>query len=85
MKKIFYIICFGVLGALVQFLAHAGIEIWYIGLLTSDFQKYSLGLSFGQLVIIHHIATVILLVVGILLGIWQGKYWWKRLCEDKRK
>jgi hypothetical protein len=84
MKKVFYIICFTFLGILFQFLLHAGIEIWYIKLLVADFQKYSLGFSFSQLVLIHHIATVILLIAGALFGFWQGKYWWKRLYENKK-
>ena len=85
MKKTIYIICFSFLGALLQLLIHAGIELWYIKMLTLDFQRYSLGFSFGQLVFIHHIATVVLLIAGVLFGFYQGKYWWKRLYENKGK
>ena len=82
MKKIFYIASFTFLGILLQFLIHGIVEIWYINLLTKDFSKYSLGFSWDQWFLIHHIATVILLVAGILFGFWQGKYWWKRLYEN---
>lgn len=85
MKKTVYIICFTFLGILLQFLIHAGIEVLYIKMLARNFETYSLGFSFQQLVLFHHIVTVILLIAGILFGLWQGKYWWKRLYEDKGK
>ena len=84
MKKIIYIICFTVLGVIVQFLVHAGIEILCINLLVNDFQKYSLGLSWGQWFTIHYIGTIVLLIAGVLLGFWQGIHWWKILYENKR-
>jgi len=83
MKKTIYIILFTFLGILLQFLIHAGIEVWYIGLLISDFPKYGFGLSWPQWFIIHHIATVVLLVAGALFGFWQGKYWWQRIYEKR--
>ena len=79
MKKIVYILLFTLLGVLLQFFIHALLEIWYIRLLTSDFQTYGLGLSWTNWFLIHHIATVILLLVGVILGLWQGMYWWKRI------
>lgn len=84
MKKIIYIICFTVLGVMVQFLVHSVIEILYINLLLNDFQKYGLGLSWNQWFTVHHIGTVVLLIIGILLGFWQGTYWWKVLYENKK-
>lgn len=80
-KKTVYIILFTFLGVLLSFLAHAGIEIWYINLLVSDFQKYGLGLSWGQWYLIHGAGAVILFVAGVWFGFWQGGYWWKRLYE----
>lgn len=67
------------LGILLQFLAHALIEIWYIGLLLKDFGTYGLGLSWERWVLIHNISTSLFLITGILFGYWQGKYWWKRI------
>jgi len=83
MKKTIYEILFTFLGILLQFLIHAGIEIWYINLLTGNFSRYNLGLSWPQWFIIHHIATVILFAAGALFGFWQGKYWWQRIYEKK--
>lgn len=84
MKKIFYIISFTFLGLLLQILVHAGIEKGYIGLLVGDYDKYSFGLSWDQLVLVHHVASIVLVIIGILFGFWQGKYWWKRLYENKK-
>jgi hypothetical protein len=81
MKKIIYIAAFTALGLLTQFILHAAIEIWYIGLLLSNFNKYGLGLNWNQWVLIHHAGTVLLLIAGIAAGFWQGKFWWKKIYE----
>jgi len=81
MKKKIYITLFVILGIFLQLLIHGLVEIWYIGLLINNFQKYSLGLSWPQWFLIHHIATVILFIAGVLFGFWQGKFWWKRIYE----
>jgi len=81
MKRNIYILLFTFLGVLLQFLVHALVEIWYIGLLASNFSRYSFGLSWHQWYIIHHIATAILFAMGAVFGFWQGKFWWKRIYE----
>ena len=83
MKKKIYIVFFIVLGVLLQLLLHAAIEIWYIGLLLRDFSKYSLGLSWNQWFLIHHLGAVILFITVILFGFWQGKFWWRKIYERK--
>lgn len=82
MKKKIYIVAFILLGLLLQFLAHAAVEIWYIGLLVSDFPKYGLGFSWDFWLWVHHIGTVVLLAAGSFFGFWQGKYWWRRIYAD---
>ncbi len=83
MKKAIYITAFVALGLLIQFLVHAGVEIWYIGLLLRDFAKYGFGLSWADWWIIHYIGTIVLLAGGALFGFWQGKFWWKKIYEEK--
>ena len=85
MKKKFYIGVFVVLGVLLQFLLHAGIEIWYIKLLLQGFPKYSLGLSWSQWFLIHHIGSIVLFIAGILFGFWQGNFWWRKIYERKNE
>lgn len=78
-KRVFYIALFTFLGVMLQFLLHAAFEMWYIGLLLSDFTTYSLGFSWDALWTMHHIASVILLVASVAFGLWQGIFWWKRV------
>lgn len=78
-----YITLFVVLGIFVQFLMHAGIEIWYIELLTSDFATYSLGFTWAQWFMIHTVGSIVLFFVGAMFGYVQGQYWWKRIYGGK--
>lgn len=82
MKKTAYIASFTFLGILLQLIIHGLVETWYVGLLLKDFSRYGLGLSWNNWFLIHHIATVILLILGILFGFWQGKYWWRKIYEE---
>ena len=79
MKKIIYILAFGLLGFIVQILLHAGIEMLAIYVLTLDFETYCLGLSWNAWFIVHHVLSIVLAIVGIGFGIQQGFYWWKRV------
>ena len=83
MKRKIYISAFILLGILLQFLLHASLEIWYIGLLLWDFEKYGFGLNWGTWLMTHHIGAVVLFIAGILLGFLQGKYWWKKIYESR--
>jgi len=82
-KKTFYIAAFTLLGYLLQQLVHGIVEIWYIGRLTADFKHYSLGLSWSNWYVIHHILTVLLLAGGLWLGFYLGKRWWPCLYDEK--
>lgn len=82
MKRVIYIIAFTGLGILLQFLVHAGVEVWYIGLLLKDFPKYGLGLSWDQWLWVHHIGSVLLFIAGAFFGYAQGKYWWRKIYEE---
>lgn len=82
MKKI-YIGFFVVFGFLLQLLLHAGIEIWYINLLISDFDRFGLGFSWDQWVLIHDVLGIAVLIIGIVLGYSQGKVWWQRIYEPQ--
>ncbi len=79
MKRAVYIALFTFLGVLLQFLIHAGIEIPVISLLLNDFERFGLGLTWDQWVMIHNIGTIVLFVVGALAGFFQGKYWWRAI------
>lgn len=84
MKRTIYIISFTILGVLAQFLAHALFELWYIALLTADFARYGLGLSWDAWFFIHHVATAVFFVGGFLGGYFSGKYWWRIIYMEKK-
>lgn len=79
MKKVVYIALFTVLGVLVSFLLHGILELIIIDLLLTDFSRYNLGLSWPQWFSIHRWGTWLLLILGIGIGFWQGKHWWRIL------
>ncbi|OGN00624.1 MAG: hypothetical protein A3B91_02305 [Candidatus Yanofskybacteria bacterium RIFCSPHIGHO2_02_FULL_41_29] len=82
--RILYISLFTLLGVLVQFVIHSVVEQWYIKLLISDFEKYSLGWLWDVWFSIHYVGSIILLAVGIIAGYYLGKYWWGRIYEKKQ-
>ncbi|OGF82270.1 hypothetical protein A3B18_02925 [Candidatus Giovannonibacteria bacterium RIFCSPLOWO2_01_FULL_46_13] len=74
MKRIFYIFSFTVLGILLQFLAHALLEIWYLNRYTPFDGWYTF----------HTIAGVVLLVAGAALGFWAGVHFWRVIYVERR-
>ncbi|MBW6440844.1 hypothetical protein K0B03_02310 [Patescibacteria group bacterium] len=85
MKKEIYIFLFIILGILLSFLLHALIEISYINLLWTNYERYGMNLKFSQLYTIHTIGTIIILGVGIIFGFIQGKFWWKKIYIEKMR
>lgn len=84
MKKKVYIILFSLFGVLSQFLIHAMMEIAYINILEIDFAKYSLGLSWNQLMTTHHILAIVLAIIGAIGGYILGQYWWQVIYIEKK-
>ena len=83
-KRGIYISLTIVLGILLSFLMHAAVEIPIINLLVDDFDTYSLGLTWDQWFLAHHIFSYVLLVLGIYVGWRLGRRWW-HLVYVKRK
>lgn len=79
-----YISSFTALGVLLQFIVHALIEIWYIGLLLRDFSTFGLGFSWNAWFRIHEIGTIVLFILGVAFGYRQGKYWWPRIYSSEK-
>lgn len=84
MKKIIYLCASVLLFILLSFLLHAAIEIPVINLLTADFAKYGLGLSWSQWYLIHRIFTVALLVLAVVAGYFIGQRWWRIIYIEKK-
>lgn len=77
--RLTYITLFIFLGIILQFLIHGVVEVLYIKLLNSNFARYGFGLSWDAWFLIHHIASLILLLAGALWGYLMGRYWHKKL------
>jgi len=84
MKKFIYICAAIFFGVLLSFLAHAAVEIAVINLLTKDFVRYGLGLSWQTWFAVHRISTVILFFGGLIFGWWLGRKWWQIIYVEKR-
>lgn len=69
---------------LLSFILHAVIEISIISLLTRDFDKYSLGISWQNWFLIHSTGTFVIAFLGILAGYFAGQRWWKIIYVEKR-
>ncbi|MDO8523086.1 MAG: hypothetical protein Q7S12_02265, partial [bacterium] len=82
MKRIIYIALFTFLGIILQFMAHALIEIWYIGLLLADFPKYGFGLSWQTWLNIHAVLTILFIAAGAWIGRKEGIYWWRKIYQE---
>lgn len=76
-KRSFYIFCAMILGFLLQLFLHAAVEIWYLGLLLSNFQTYSFGFSWSTWFLIHHVLSVVLFFLGVWFGYRAGVRWWQ--------
>lgn len=83
-KRIIYVALFTLLGIMVSFLIHAGIEIPVIFLLLKDFDRYSLGLTWDQWYMIHHVGAIFLFVLGVVGGFLQGRHWWEIIYVQKK-
>jgi len=84
MKKFLYLLLGSIFGLLLSFLAHAIIEIPVILIMVSDFEKYSFGLSWPQLMLVHIIFTISLSLAGLFFGLWLGFRWWRHIYIDKK-
>lgn len=84
-RKIIYVVLFTILGVLVSSVLHAVIEIWYVGLLIYNFKKFSMGLSWMHLYLLHNLFTAVFFAAGAAAGFIQGLFWWKVIYEKKIK
>lgn len=83
-KKRIYIALFVLLGILLGLLVHGAVELWYIKGLITNFPKYSLGYSWAEWFIIHQYLSVIVFIASVVLGYFQGKFWWRLVYVEKR-
>jgi hypothetical protein len=79
-----YLCCFSILGGMLGFLLHAFIEVLILTMLIHSATGSFVGMTYDQWVIIHALGTSLLLMIGLLVGFLQGKYWWQELYVKSR-
>jgi len=83
-KKTIYIISTMVLGLLLSFLTHAGIEIWYINRLLAA------GSAPKASSLVHNCflpasLQIFLLLAGLVAGYFLGQTWWRIIYVEHRR
>ncbi|PLX21010.1 hypothetical protein C0584_04470 [Candidatus Parcubacteria bacterium] len=84
MKKKIYLFLSVILFIALSFIIHAAIEYPIILLLVSDFDKYSFGITWGQMMLVHRIFTIFLLLSMSILGYFVGQKWWQYVYVDRK-
>lgn len=60
------------IGFLLQLVLHGVLEMVAIALLVAEFETYGLGLTWQQWFTVHHIFSVLFVIIGIGAGAWFG-------------
>ena len=81
-KKQIYIFLTILLGILLSTIVHAVFEMGFIFWYIANPEKYSLGLSWNQLLWLHAIYTVVFFLLGAIGGYFLGKKWWNKIYEN---
>lgn len=80
MKKTFYIIFTSILGLLLSFIIHAMVEIIYLNYAQKNNLIITWTFVFDQKACALPLWLIyLLLVLGIIFGIWLGFFWWKKV------
>jgi len=83
-KRRLYLALFACLGLMVAYFLYVLSTVATIFLLLLDFKQYSLGLPWSVWQILGKLWLVISLVLGALVGVMLGKYWWRFIYIDKK-
>lgn len=84
-KKSFYIFSFTILGFIIGMLVQLVFEWFYLDLLFKNFQKYSFGLNWNELIQFHYLFAVAMVAGCTLWGLAAGKYWWRQIYVLKNR
>ena len=83
-KKKVYIACFSFLGWMLAYTIFSFVEYLWLNALIENFELNSRGLSWEQWWTIHYIVLLLVSMIGLAYGFWQGNYWWHAV-YDKHK
>lgn len=86
MKRILYLILTTILGILLSFFIHAGIELIYLNWVVKNHiaikWTYVIG---GNACALPLWLIYLLPILGIIFGLWLGFYWWNKVYGNKNK
>ncbi len=82
LKGVLYVACATLLGVLVTTIIHGVVELGVIALLVSDFDTYGLGFSWETWYLLHHILSLLLMVIGIIGGYVAGVLSYRYIYEQ---
>jgi hypothetical protein len=82
-KKVIYLAAFICLGLLLSFNLHSLMEISYLELVA----RHNLAVHFYGICALSPVIQILLSASGIILGLYSGLYWWRKIyierCLDK--
>lgn len=81
-KKSLYIFLCAIMGALLFLILQQILAFVYLMLLYGNYQTFSFGLSFIDLMAVDYFTLFIVLMLGAWYGIWLGLYWYGWVYED---
>jgi hypothetical protein len=77
MKKYLEITLIVIIGLLLGLLIHGVVEILAIWVLTTWFISFFTSIAWGNWLLIHHVLTVIVEILGVFLAFWICKKYWR--------
>jgi len=78
MKKAFCITFFISVWIFLPLLVFGIMARFYVALLAKDFPSYNFGFSWNELFVLQDRLSIVLPIIGIIFGLWQGFYWWDK-------
>lgn len=80
--KAFYILLCAILGLLLFIVIQRAAALIYYLMLNTNYQSYSLGLSYTQLSWLNFLTLLAAVFFGLWYGIWLGLHWYEMVYES---
>jgi predicted membrane protein len=83
-KKSLYIFLCAIMGAMLFLILQQILAFGYLFLLYANYQTFSFGLSFINLMAFDYFTLILVVMLGAWYGIWLGLYWFDLVYESGR-